>query len=142
MVLCVDERSRTQALERTQSMVRLGPGYVEGVTHGYSRHGTTAPFAALDVATDHVLTPCTPRHRRDEFLEFLEHIDANVPDDLEVHLVVDNDASHKHVKIKPRLAARPRYHVHFTPTYSSWLNHVEIRFNIVTQKATCRGSFS
>ncbi len=142
MVLCVDEKSQTQALERTQPLLPLGLGYVEGVTHGYIRHGTTTLFAALDVATGQVLTQCKPRHRHQEFLSFLKHIDANVPPDLDVHLVVDNYATHKHAKVKRWIAARPRYHIHFTPTYSSWLNQVEIWFNIISQKAIRRGSFS
>ncbi len=100
MVLCVDEKSRTQALERTQPMLPLGLGYVEGVTHGYVRHGTTNLFAALDVATGRVIAQCKPRHRHQEFLSFLRHIDANVPPDLDVHLVVDNYCTHKHVKVK------------------------------------------
>ena len=142
MVLCVDEKSQTQALERTQPLLPLGLGYVEGVTHGYIRHGTTTLFAALDVATGQVLTQCKPRHRHQEFLSFLRHIDANVPGDLDVHLVVDNYGPHKHAKVKRWIAARPGYHIHFTPTYSSWLNQVEIWFNIITQKAIRRGSFS
>ena len=142
MVLCVDEKGQTQALERTQPLLPLGLGYVEGVTHGYIRHGTTTLFAALDVATGQILAQCKPRHRHQEFLNFLKHIDANVPPDLDVHLVVDNYSTHKHVKVKRWLAARPRYHIHFTPTYSSWINQVEIWFNIITQKAIRRGSFS
>lgn len=142
MVLCVDEKSQTQALERTQPLLPLGLGYVEGVTHDYIRHGTTTLFAALDVATGRVLTQCKKRHRHQEFLQFLRYIDEQVPDDLEIHLVVDNYATHKHAKVKRWLAARPRYHLHFTPTYSSWLNQVEIWFNIVTQKAIRRGSFT
>ena len=126
MVLCVDEKGQTQALERTQPLLPLGLGYVEGVTHGYIRHGTTTLFAALDVATGQILAQCKPRHRHQEFLSFLKHIDANVPPDLDVHLVVDNYSTHKHVKVKRWLAARPRYHIHFTPTYSSWINQVEI----------------
>ena len=142
MVLCVDEKGQTQALERTQPLLPLGLGYVEGITHGYIRHGTTTLFAALDVATGQILAQCKPRHRHQEFLSFLKHIDANVPPDLDVHLVVDNYSTHKHVKVKRWLAARPRYHIHFTPTYSSWINQVEIWFNIITQKAIRRGSFS
>ena len=142
MVLCVDEKGQTQALERTQPLLPLGLGYVEGVTHGYIRHGTTTLFAALDVATGQILAQCKPRHRHQEFLSFLKHIDANVPPDLDVHLVVDNYSTHKHVKVKRWLAARPRYHIHFTPTYSSWINQVEIWFNIITPKAIRRGSFS
>lgn len=142
MVLCVDEKGQTQALERTQPLLPLGLGYVEGVTHGYIRHGTTTLFAALDVATGQILAQCKPRHRHQEFLGFLKHIDANVPADLDIHLVVDNYSTHKHIKVKRWLAARPRYHIHFTPTYSSWINQVEIWFNIITQKAIRRGSFS
>ena len=142
MVLCVDEKSQTQALERTQPLLSLGLGYVKGVTHGYIRHGTTNLFAALDVATGQVIAQCKPRHRHQEFLSFLKHIDASVPPDLDLHLVVDNYSTHKHAKVKRWLAARPRYHIHFTPTYSSWLNQVEIWFNIITRKAIRRGSFT
>lgn len=142
MVLCVDEKSQVQALERTQPMLPLGLGYVEGVTHDYVRHGTTTLFAALDVASGEVVTQCKPRHRHQEFLAFLKHIDASIPEGLEVHLVMDNYATHKHAKVRRWLAARPRYHVHFTPTYASWLNQVEIWFNIITQRAIRRGSFS
>jgi transposase len=142
MVLCVDEKSQVQALERTQPLLPLGLGYVEGVTHDYIRHGTTTLFAALDVATGQVMTQCKPRHRHQEFLQFLKYIDASVPAALDIHLVMDNYGTHKHAKIKRWLATRPRYHVHFTPTYASWLNQVEIWFNIITQKAIRRGSFS
>jgi len=111
------------------------------VTHDYVRHGTTTLFAALDIASGQVLTRCKPRHRHQEFLGFLNHIDANVPPDLDIHLVVDNYATHKHEKVKRWLAARPRYHPHYTPTYASWLNQVEIWFNIITQRAIRRGTF-
>lgn len=141
MVLCVDEKSQVQALDRTQPVLPMGLGYVEGVTHDYVRHGTTTLFAALDIASGQVLTRCKPRHRHQEFLAFLNHIDANVPPDLDIHLVVDNYATHKHAKVRRWLAARPRYHVHYTPTYSSWLNQVEIWFNIITQRAIRRGTF-
>jgi putative transposase len=141
MVLCVDEKSQVQALDRTQPVLPMGLGYVEGVTHDYVRHGTTTLFAALDIASGQVLTRCKPRHRHQEFLGFLNHIDANVPPELDIHLVVDNYATHKHFKVRQWLAARPRYHVHYTPTYSSWLNQVEIWFNIITQKAIRRGTF-
>jgi transposase len=141
MVLCVDEKSQTQALERTQPLLPLGLGYVEGVTHDYIRHGTTTLFAALDVASGQVLEQCKPRHRHQEFLHFLKHIDANLPRDLDIHLVVDNYSTHKHARVKAWFAARPRYHIHFTPTYSSWLNQVETWFNIITRKAIRRGSF-
>jgi len=141
MVLCVDEKSQIQALDRTQPMLPLGLGYVEGVTHDYVRHGTTTLFAALDIASGQVITQCKQRHRHQEFLQFLRHIDNNVPEDLDIHLVVDNYATHKHPKLKQWLTARPRYHVHYTPTYASWLNQVEIWFNIITQRAIRRGSF-
>ena len=102
VVLCVDEKSQCQALERSQPMLPLDLGYVEGVTHDYLRHGTTTLFAALDVANGQVLTDCKPRHRHQEFLAFLRHIDSNVPEDLEVHLIVDNYSPHKHAKVKVR----------------------------------------
>lgn len=141
LVLCVDEKSQIQALERTQPLLPLGLGYVEGVTHNYIRHGTTTLFAALELASGKVLTQCKPRHRHQEFLQFLTYIDQNVPDDLHIHLVVDNDVTHKHHKVKRWLAARPRYPVHYTPTYASWLNQVEIWFRIITQQAIRRGTF-
>lgn len=141
LVLCVDEKSQIQALDRTQPMLPLGLGYVEGVTHDYVRHGTTTLYAALDVASGRVLTRCTPRHRHQEFLAFLHQIEANVPQSMDVHLVVDNYATHKHIKVRQWLAARPRWHIHYTPTYGSWLNQVEIWFNLITQRAIRRGSF-
>lgn len=141
MVLCVDEKSQIQALDRTQPVLPMGLGYVEGVTHQYVRHGTTTLFAALDIATGEVLSKCKPRHRHQEFLQFLEHIDANVPPDLDIHLIADNYATYKHDKVRRWMAARPRYHIHYTPTYASWLNQVEIWFNIITQRAIRRGTF-
>jgi len=119
----------------------LGLGYVEGVTHNYIRHGTTTLFAALDVANGRILAQCRARHRHQEFLAFLKHIDANVPTTLDVHLVVDNYATHKHPKVRAWLAARPRFHLHFTPTYSSWLNQVERWFALLSQRQIRRGSF-
>jgi len=141
MVLCVDEKSQIQALDRTQPLLPLGLGYAEGVSHDYVRHGTTTLFAALDIATGTVLGQCKRRHRHQEFLQFLRQIDANVPEDLDVHLVIDNYATHKHAKVRRWLAARARYHVHFTPTYASWLNQVEIWFGIITRRAIRRGTF-
>ena len=141
VVLCVDEKSQIQALDRTAPLLPLGLGYVEGVTHDYVRHGTTTLFAALDIATGRVLTKCKRRHRHQEFLQFLRHIEASIPKKLDVHLVVDNYATHKHERVRRWLAARPRFHVHYTPTYSSWLNQVEIWFNIITQRAIRRGTF-
>ncbi len=141
LVLCVDEKSQIQALDRTQPLLPLGLGYVEGVTHDYVRHGTTTLFAALDIASGQVLTQCKRRHRHQEFLQFLRHLEASVPRALDVHLVVDNYATHKHATVRRWLAARPRFQVHYTPTYASWLNQVEIWFNIITQRAIRRGTF-
>jgi len=140
-VLCVDEKSQIQALERTQPILPLGLGYVEGITHDYIRHGTTTLFAALDIQSGEVLTQCKPRHRHQEFLRFLEHIDASVPARFDVHLVLDNYATHKHAKVRAWLARRPRFHLHFTPTYASWLNQVERWFGLITQRAIKRTSF-
>lgn len=141
IVLGVDEKSQIQALDRTQPILPLGLGYVEGVTHDYIRHGTTTLFAALNIASGQVFAQCKRRHRHQEFLQFLRHIEASVPHELEVHLIVDNYATHKHAKVRRWLAARPRFHVHYTPTYASWLNQVEIWFNIITQRAIRRGTF-
>ncbi len=142
VVLCVDEKTQVQALERAQPLLPMGLGYVEGVTHDYVRHGTTTLFAALDIATGTVITQCKARHRHQEFLAFLRHLDRNVPAQFDVHLIIDNYATHKHAKVKAWLAKRPRYHVHYTPTYSSWLNQVERWFGLITQQAIRRGSFS
>jgi putative transposase len=141
LVLCVDEKSQVQALERTQPLLPLGLGYLEGVTHNYERHGTTTLFAALDIASGKVLAHCARRHRHQDFLRFLNLIDDSVPADLDIHLVIDNYATHKHHTVRRWLGSRPRYHVHYTPTYGSWLNQVEIWFNIITQQAIRRGSF-
>jgi len=141
LVLCVDEKSQCPALERTQPALPLGWGYLEGFTHTYARQGTVTLFAALDVATGQVLTHCRKRHRHPEFLEFLRHIEAAVPPDLDVHLILDNYATHKHQKVRLWLAQHPRYHVHFTPTYASWLNQVETWFSLLTRKALRRSSF-
>ena len=141
LVLCIDEKSQIQALERSQPILPLGLGYVEGITHDYIRHGTTTLFAALEITSGQVITQCKPRHRHQEFLQFLKYVDKNVPEDLDSHLVVDNYGTHKHPKVKRWLAARERYHIHYTPTYASWLNQVEIWFNIITQKAIRRGTF-
>ncbi len=141
MVLCVDEKSQIQALDRTQPMLPMGLGYVEGVTHTYKRHGTATLFAALDIASGRVITTSKRRHRHQEYLAFLKQVDQNVPKNLDIHLVVDNYATLKHAKVKRWLALHPRYHVHYTPTYASWLNQVEIWFNLITQKAIRRGTF-
>jgi putative transposase len=141
LVLCVNEKTQIQALDRTQPMLPLGLGYAEGVTHDYIRHGTTTLFAALDTATGQVITQCKQRHRHQEFLGFLKKIEDTVPTDLDVHLIVDNYCTHKHQKVKNWLAHRPRFHMHFTPTYSSWLNQVERWFGIISQRAIRRGTF-
>jgi len=141
LVLSVDEKSQIQALERTQPVLPMGLGYVEGVTHDYYRHGTTTLFAALNVLDGSVITQCKPRHRHQEFLEFLNHLDRNVPLPLQVHLILDNYGTHKHPKVKAWLARHPRYQLHYTPTYASWLNQIERWFGLVTQQAIRRGSF-
>jgi putative transposase len=142
VVLCVDEKTQIQALDRTQPLLPMGLGYVEGVTHDYVRHGTTTLFAALDIATGEVITQCKARHRHQEFLSFLRHLDRNIPAPFDVHLIIDNYATHKHAKVKAWLAKRPRYHVHYTPTYASWINQVERWFGLITQQAIRRGTFS
>jgi putative transposase len=142
LVLSVDEKSQCQALERTQPMLPMGFGYLEGVTHDYKRHGTTTLFAALNVLTGTVLASCKPRHRHQEFLAFLRQIEAAVPAQLDVHCIVDNYATHSHGTVKAWLQARPRWHMHFIPTYSSWLNQIERFFSLITCKAIRRGSFT
>lgn len=141
LVLCVDEKSQVQALERTQPMLPMGLGYVEGITHNYKRHGTTTLFAALNVLNGAILADCKPRHRHQEFLAFLREIDKSVAADLDIHVIVDNYSAHKHPKVKAWLATRARWHMHFIPTYSSWLNMVERFFSLITDKAIRRGSF-
>lgn len=141
MVLCVDEKSQCQALERAQPGLPLGLGYLEGYTSDYVRHGTTTLFAAFDIATGEVIAQCRKRHRHQEFLSFLKLVDRNTPAGLDLHLVMDNYGSHKHQKVRLYLAEHPRIHVHFTPTHASWLNQVEIFFNIITRQAIRRGSF-
>jgi putative transposase len=142
VVLCVDEKSQIQALDRTQPMLPMGLGYVEGVTHDYVRHGTTTLFAALDIANGAVIAQCKPKHRHQEYLNFLKHIEQNVPQKLDVHVIVDNYATHDHAAVKRWLTLHKRWHVHHTPTSASWLNQVEIWFNQITQKAIRRGTFS
>lgn len=139
LVLCVDEKSQIQALDREQPVLPMMPGMPERRTHNYVRHGTTSLFAALDVATGFVIGKCYKRHRATEFLDFLKEIDANVPDGLDVHIVMDNYATHKTPKIKAWLARRPHYHVHLTPTSASWINQVERWFAELTRKQIQRG---
>lgn len=140
MVLCVDEKSQVQALNRTQPILPLAPDVPARQTHDYERHGVTSLFAALDVATGLALGSCYRRHRHQEFLRFLNEIDQIVPPDLDIHLVMDNYGTHKTERIQRWLARRPRYHVHFTPTSASWLNLVERLFAEVTQRCVRRGS--
>lgn len=141
LVLCVDEKSQIQALDRTAPLLPMRPGQVERRTHDYSRHGTTSLFAALDVKTGQVMGACHRRHRSVEFRKFLDQIDAAVPTDLDVHLILDNYATHKTPIIQRWMAKRPRYHLHFTPTSSSWLNLVERWFAALTEKQLRRGTF-
>lgn len=140
LVLCVDEKSQIQALNRTQPLLPLRPGQVERRTHDYERHGTTTLFAALNVLTGKVVGECYARHRAVEFRKFLDVIDASVPSNLDIHIVLDNYATHKAPIIKAWLAKRPRYHLHFTPTKGSWINQVERWFGLLTQRAIKRGA--
>ena len=139
LVLCVDEKSQIQALDRSRPLLPMRPGQVERRTHDYVRHGTTTLFAALDTATGKVIGQCFPRHRAREFLAFLRTLETQVPGDLEVHLVMDNYATHKTPAVQRWLARHPRWHVHFTPTSASWLNQVERFFALLTEKQLRRG---
>lgn len=139
IVLCVDEKSQIQALDREQPVLPMAPGVAERRTHTYVRHGTTSLFAALDIATGAVIGKCYKRHRATEFLDFLKKIDAAVPEGPDVHLVMDNYATHKTPKIKAWLARRPHWHIHFTPTSASWINQVERWFAELTRKQLQRG---
>lgn len=139
IVLCVDEKSQIQALDREQPVLPMMPGMPERRTPSYVRHGTTSLFAALDVVTGAVIGKCYQRHRATEFLDFLKQIDGNVPLGLDVHIVMDNYATHKTPTIKAWLARRPHYHVHFTPTSASWINQVERWFAELTRKQIKRG---
>jgi len=141
IVLCADEKSSVQAIDRTQASLPMIKGRGETMTHDYKRHGTTTLFAALDVLTGTVIGQCLPRHRHQEFLTFLRTIDREVPKDLTVHLILDNYATHKHKKVRAWLAKHPRFQLHFTPTSSSWLNLVERWFRELTDKALRRGIF-
>lgn len=140
LVLCVDEKSQIQALSRSQPIVPMQPGQVERRTPDYFRHGTTTLFAALDIATGKVIGRCFAKHRSQEFRKFLDLLDQSVAEDLEVHLVLDNYATHKTEIIKRWLAKRPRFYLHFTPTHASWLNQVERWFALLTQRQIKRGS--
>jgi transposase len=140
LVLCVDEKSQIQALERTQPLLPMRPGQIERRTHDYKRHGTTSLFAALHALSGKVIAQLHRRHRAIELRKFLDTIDDHVPAQLDVHLVMDNLSTHKAPAIKNWLAKRPRFHVHFTPTYGSWLNLVERWFSLLEQRQLKRGS--
>lgn len=139
VVLCVDEKSQIQALDREQPVLPMVPGVPERRTHTYVRNGTTSLFAALDVATGAVIGKCYKRHRATEFLDFLKRIDAVMPEGPDIHLVINNYATHKTPRIKAWLARRPHWHVHFTPTSASWINQVERWFAELTRKQLQRG---
>ena len=144
IVLCVDEKSQIQALDRTQKMLPMQPGRPERHTHDYVRHGTTTLFAALEIATGQVTGAVKPRHRHQEFLAFLKQVARAYPDTgdgTELHLVMDNYATHKRVEVRDWLAANPRITIHFTPTSGSWLNLVEVWFGIIERQAIHRGTF-
>jgi transposase len=140
LVLCIDEKSQIQALNRTQPILPMRPVQVERHTPEYQRHGTTSLFAALDIATGNVMGKCFRRHRTAEFRKFLDYVDTQVPQHLEVHLIMDNYCTHKAEPIKSWLLRRPRYHLHFTPTHSSWLNQIERWFALLSQRQIKRGS--
>lgn len=141
LVLCVDEKSQIQALDRTQPLLPMRPGQLERRTHDYARHGTTSLFAALDVKTGNVIGECHRRHRSTEFRKFLDSIEQVVPKELQVHLILDNYGTHKTVLIRRWLAKRPRFHVHFTPTSASWINLVERWFATLTERQIRRGTY-
>ena len=140
LVLCVDEKSQIQAIDRTQPMLPMRPGQVERRTHDYKRHGTTPLFAALDVAAGTVIGACMKRHRAREFRSFLDAVESVVPADLDIHVIMDNASSHKTKLIQDWFAKRPRWHRHFTPTSSSWINQVERFFALLTEQQIRRGA--
>ncbi len=141
LVLCVDEKSQIQALDRTQPSFRIYPGRCATMTHDYKRNGTTTLFAALDMLEERLIAQCMPRHRHQEFIKFLKQIDAETPSELDLHLIVDNYATHKHPNVKAWLKRHSRFHLHFIPTSSSWLNLVERWFREITDKRIRRGVF-
>jgi len=142
LVLCLDEKSQIQALDRTQPGLPMKKGRCGTMTHDYVRHGTTTLFAALSMLDGKVIGDCMPRHRHQEFIRFLKKIDAETPPGLDLHLIVDNYGTHKHPRVKSWLKRHPRFHLHFTPTSSSWLNLVERWFREITDKRLRRGSFA
>lgn len=142
MILSVDEKTQIQALDRTQPMLQLRPGQIERRTHDYKRHGTASLYAAFDVATGEVITRVTKHHRAKEFLQFLCQVDRQVPDDLDLHIILDNSSTHKTPAVEEFLEDHPRFHFHFTPTSSSWLNAVETWFSQLERRALYRGVFT
>lgn len=141
LILCIDEKSQIQALDRTQPGLPLKKGRCGTFTHDYVRHGTTTLFAALEILEGKVIGQCFPRHRHQEFLKFLRRLDEEFPENLKLHLVLDNYGTHKHAKVRSWLGRHPRFVLHFIPTSSSWLNQVERWFGELTQKALRRGAF-
>jgi transposase len=142
IVLCMNEKSQIQALDRTRPSLQMKPGRARTMTHDYKRYGTTTRFAALDALTETVIGQCLPRHRYIEFLKFLKTIDREVPKRLQIHLILDTDATHSHPSVKAWLAEHPRFQLHFTPTSASWVNMVEIFFGQLSAKAIPRGVFT
>jgi transposase len=142
LVLCVDEKSQIQALDRTQPGLPLKRGRCGTMTHDYKRHGTTTLFAALSLLDGRVIGDCMPRHRHQEFIRFLKQIDGTAPSALDLHLIVDNYGTHKHPRVQTWLRRHPRFHLHFIPTSSSWLNLVERWFREITDKRIRRGTFT
>jgi len=140
LVLCVDEKSQIQALDRTQPLLPMRPGQAERHTHDYKRHGTTSLFAALDVKAGTIIGKCMPRHRAQEFRRFLDTVENHVPADLDIHIVMDNASSHKTKLIRDWFAKRRRWHMHFTPTSASWINQVERFFALLTDQQIKRGA--
>ena len=141
LIFCVDEKSQIQALDRTQPGLPLKPGRCGTMTHDYKRHGTTTLFAALNTLDGQVIGDCMPQHRHQEFIRFLKRIDQQTPKEFDLHLIVDNYATHKHARVQRWLRRNPRFHLHFTPTSSSWLNLVERWFRNLTQQRLRRSSF-
>jgi len=142
IVLCVDEKSQMQALDRTQPLLPMRPGQSERRTHDYVRHGTSTLFAALNVKTGKVIGMLADRHRHQEYLRFLKEINRFTPKNKELHLIVDNYATHKHAEVKAWLKKHPRFHIHYTPTSASWLNLVERWFGLLTERCVRRGVFT
>jgi len=141
LVLCVDEKAQIQALDRTQPLLPMRPGQIERRTHDYQRHGTTSLFAALEMASGRIIGECHRRHRAIEFRRFLDTVDAATPAELDVHVILDNYGTHKTASIQRWLLRRPRYHLHFTPTGSSWINLVERWFATLTERQLRRGTY-